>query len=1825
MNAPTSSPANSSANGFDALLAHAAASGGLDSEDLRNAIVPLLEEAIALHEDGFVAPLRGLKQLRVDDQYQVGFQTTEPSLPSKNRAEIARVEKPVSQAFDVTAELQVTRSVDDGVQQVASLDIVELRVEIIRPCFVGAYETWEHQVGHHDEITDVFSFGILLASLALGLDFRVRVEFEQFVMHRTNLFTLQPELHPVVARLIVDCTEPRRNLRLRDLESVAQRLRNYRDQPLDFDLAQLGGATSGPIPQRRLVIQQALRDRLFEINRRNRLLYFSPTQQSLNLTIGSVPLLLDVRNLRAEQIATWKAPLSDSILSGKPIALNTLLRFEDAPYLPGVLDKLISQARRDRNEYGMAQLRLVVCFLRWHNLKEVQHERINSPLLLLPVELIKKRGVRDSYLMTVPSTIAEVNPALRHFLRQTYGIELPEVVDLNEESVDELHARLTAQIQASEPGVTLVKVDKPQLELVLQRARLRVDQYRRRSQASVRTVQERSYSYSYAPGDLRPLGIQLFEQKVRYRPPETLRNAAGAPPLPRSPKLTPIVNSNTSTAAAPAPGEIETSRKTFSLKDSNTGNPYRWELDLCSLTLANFNYRKMTLVRDYNQLIGGEEPSDSFDRIFSLDARPVETEGTIALALHDQHLVVPADATQRAALAKSRSGRSFIIQGPPGTGKSQTITNLIADYVAQGKRVLFVCEKRAAIDVVHARLRSQGLDELCAVIHDSQADKRAFIQDLKSTYESWLEAGGAPGNTNNRKKLLDRITNNLAALQRIESAMESTPRDSDVALRALLLRAIELRALEWKGETAAQLLEHGGSGEVGEPGQPEELAGPSQSEESVGSPQSARSNQSSRPIQSARSNQSADAHISTNPHAQTPVNLPTVAEWNEQQAAVRRLEATLLRVGESGAFALHPLAETNTAIIEAQRPQDELLQRATRAIAAITGLQSKLESVEMHVQQADAAFTGSDLDELVTLCSVATRIAPSRLGVLKPRSPAAAELLAQLHEQSTLRKVAAETKEKAALWRKPLERGDAVSGLELARSKESSLFKVFSGDWRSLKATVAQRYDFEAHAVRPSVVSVLEVLIAAIDAERALADNASLARQQYGESDLAQVARDIEDIHQLGSPTIRALRDRLASENADVPSSTLLAAAVNDLDPQALEARESLVALFSRNSQRTLSELGQRAEQLKGSSGQIVELLGDLRTLAKTPSVDQAIRTVPLSADALELAVMQRAIRNYEDENADVERFDGRAHTQRLQELQHDMRASFDENALAVRAQVRTNFQGRVNISNTPVAQLQGDDRALKKRYSAGRKELEHEFSKTMRYRAIRDLASGLPGEVVLDLRPIWLMSPLSVSDTLPLDSALFDVVIFDEASQIPLEEAIPALYRSHQTIVVGDQMQLPPTQFFSSKITEDEEVDGLTDDGDRVSIVLDSDSFLAQSAVSLPSTMLAWHYRSRSEELIGFSNAAFYGGALSTVPDLHRAPQELPPIVVDQAPSNQATSIDVPSSSGPPLAMTSGERLGHDGVAALLARNVSFHYLEQGVYESRRNSSEANYVAELVRSLLNKETGLTIGVAAFSEAQQGEIDDALQRLATQDPLFAAKLEAEESREDDDQFVGLFVKNLENVQGDERDIIIMSVCYAPGPTGRMVMNFGPINQRGGEKRLNVIFSRARMHMAIVSSIRGSQITNDHNDGANALRRFLDYAEALSIGDTARANGILELVNPLQRRSLRSSGSSPVVEGLADALRQRGLIVEVDHGRSRFRCDLAIRHTQDDDHYLAVMIDTQERATLGSLEERSIVHPMILESFGWRVVHVLTKDWWSQPDVVINTIETAMQR
>src|SRR6266481_3605437 len=762
--------------------------GGSETDDVLAALLPLMKQVLAAHEAGLVVPLNGIQDLIIAEQGQLIFVPAKVSSPEKNAAKVEALQSPVSSAVEVVAESRRMTDIDESSLTISDLKVGASDADVTKPVYLPGYRSWEHAIGHQDELSDIFSLGMLLASVACGLDFTVPGELQLFSFNRGNLFGVNRRLNPVVASVIVQMTELNRHKRAPDLAQMISRLENYREQAPDLNLNRIEGFKESNLLGKRRLIQSHLRDRLFEISRRNRLLYFKPTLQTLNLTVASVPLVLDYRNIKLEQLFVWHPELAATVSAGGPMSLSKYLRFEDAPYIPGVLDKIISEARRDRAEYGFAQLRLVLCFLRWNNLKESPNERIHSPLLLLPVELTKKKGVRDNYVLDPTTSEAEVNPALRHYLKELYNLSLPEFVDLKETSLDQFYESLRAQIQSSEPGVMLNKLDRPQIELIHEKARQRVDQYRRRMKLQARRARRAAKpEYSYDRENFRPLGLQLFLEKVRPTP-MPMRDALGAAPQVRLPH---IVDSSSPTEIG---NVLETERQMFSLRDGDNQNPYSWDFDLCSLTLGNFHYRKMTLVRDYAKLIETDLASGAFDRVFSLSPRPPEEAPPPPLELADQHLIISCDATQASAVARARTGASYIIQGPPGTGKSQTITNLIADYVAQGKRVLFVCEKRAAIDVVFHRLRQQGLDELCCLIHDSQTDKKAFIQNLKQTYEKFLsQADLDPDAEKARETTLHAMEQDLTSLSRFSEVMRQTHAHTGIAVRSLLHRLVELR------------------------------------------------------------------------------------------------------------------------------------------------------------------------------------------------------------------------------------------------------------------------------------------------------------------------------------------------------------------------------------------------------------------------------------------------------------------------------------------------------------------------------------------------------------------------------------------------------------------------------------------------------------------------------------------------------------------------------------------------------------------------------------------------------------------------------------------------------------------------------------------------------------------------------------------------------------------------------------------------------------------------------------------------------------------------
>lgn len=426
--------------------------------------------------------------------------------------------------------------------------------------------------------------------------------------------------------------------------------------------------------------------------------------------------------------------------------------------------------------------------------------------------------------------------------------------------------------------------------------------------------------------------------------------------------------------------------------------------------------------------------------------------------------------------------------------------------------------------------------------------------------------------------------------------------------------------------------------------------------------------------------------------------------------------------------------------------------------------------------------------------------------------------------------------------------------------------------------------------------------------------------------------------------------------------------------------------------------------------------------------------------------------------------------------------------------------------------------------------------------------------------------------------------------------------FRASQTIVVGDQMQLPPTSFFATKQEDEEGISFAEETGEVVQYDLEADSFLNHAARNLPSRMLGWHYRSRSESLISFSNGAFYQGRLLTVPDENSVGRSLPELIVSSAED------------------------GRKYAAELSRRPIGFHCLQHGVYDQRRNRPEAEYIAELVRGLLLSESHPTVGIIAFSEVQQAEIQAALERLADDDRPFRECLEVELEREEDGQFAGLLVKNLENIQGDERDVVILSVCYGPDPQGRMRMNFGPINQSGGERRLNVAFSRAKHHMSLVTSIRSTAITNEYNVGANCLKNYLAYAEASSRGDTATVERILRSLAPVQESGhAEEAEQDPVVDQLADALEQRGYVVHHSIGQSHFRCDLAVLRPGEAQYRLGILVDTSRWYAQTDLLEREVMKPGLLKAFGWTITVVLTKDWWTGRDQLMTRLVALIEQ
>jgi very-short-patch-repair endonuclease len=442
---------------------------------------------------------------------------------------------------------------------------------------------------------------------------------------------------------------------------------------------------------------------------------------------------------------------------------------------------------------------------------------------------------------------------------------------------------------------------------------------------------------------------------------------------------------------------------------------------------------------------------------------------------------------------------------------------------------------------------------------------------------------------------------------------------------------------------------------------------------------------------------------------------------------------------------------------------------------------------------------------------------------------------------------------------------------------------------------------------------------------------------------------------------------------------------------------------------------------------------------------------------------------------------------------------------------------------------------------------LRKEINKKTRHIPVRQLLSRIP-KLLQKLKPCVLMSPLSVAQYLEASHETFDLVIFDEASQIPVWDAIGAIARGKQLIVVGDPKQLPPTNFFNSNI--DDEDDRTPEEHKDLESILDE-----LMTNGLRHKRLQWHYRSRHEGLITFSNRQYYENELLTFPS---------------------------------------PEAGHCG--------VRFKHLPKARYDkgkSRTNRGEAVALVDFLVARLRKTGGprRSFGVVTFSQAQQKLVEDLLDQKRREHP----EIEPHFGDEPPVEGEPVFVKNLESVQGDERDVILFSICYGPDESGKVSMNFGPLNRDGGERRLNVAVTRAKHELIVFSGLRADQIdlTRTRAKGARDLKYFLDYAE--------RGPRALTAVNSATADAEPDSEFEKMV---ADRIRKAGYEVHHQVGCSGYRIDLAVVDPANPGRYLlGVECDGATYHRAATARDRDKLRQMILEGLGWKLHRIWSTDWW----------------
>ena len=1098
------------------------------------------------------------------------------------------------------------------------------------------------------------------------------------------------------------------------------------------------------------------------------------------------------------------------------------------------------------------------------------------------------------------------------------------------------------------------------------------------------------------------------------------------------------------------------------------------------------NAPKLTQNKIVSSLINGKIEWDAITE--EMDASYMDRQ----LSPADIVLPIIADSSQLEAIYEAVHDKTFILHGPPGTGKSQTITNIIANALYKGKRVLFVAEKMAALSVVQNRLAAIGLAPFCLEIHSNKTKKSTVISQLKETTE---------------------------IIRRTPPEEFRKEAERLLKLRTKLNKYIEALHKEYPfGLSLYDAIIHYQSTDV---------------EPCFDIPSSYLDN----------------------------LDKDRFSHWED---AIESLVSTANACGHPH---LHPLTgiyirEYSSAI------KEEASQTLATFIGLLTAIQSKLPVFSALLEDTDIHPTRKDFDIITAIIRKILDIPE-----LTPELLTTPLLNETLEEY---RKVTEHGRKRDEI-KAEIENGFTKEVLKINAGPMLAEWNRVSAQWflpryfgqRKIKKAIRP---YALQPVKPETVQPLLHQVIRYQEELDFTDRYTAKLPslfgRFGRDEewdiIDQIIHEVSSLHSLLLSYSKEVAKTSRIKQNLALQLTEGVRTFRDIHSHSLNELYQLVDTLTATEQRLSTTLGITVETLYTNSadwiGIALQQAGTWKeNLDKLKDWYQWLQ----SYNKLNELGIGFIAEEYKEKNIPTDLLTSSFRKSFYQAVIHYIIAKeptlelfngkIFNDIIAKYKQVSANFEDITkkelfarlasNIPSFTHEAIQSSEVGI----------LQKNIRNNARGISIRKLFDQIP-TLLSRMCPCMLMSPISVAQYIDTDADKFDLIVFDEASQMPTYEAVGAIARGKNVVIVGDPKQMPPTSFFSVNTIDEDNIE-----------MEDLESILDDClALSIPSKYLLWHYRSKHESLIAFSNSEYYDNKLMTFP----------------SPDNIESKVRMVAVDG---------------------------YYDKG--KSRQNQAEAQAVVdEIARRLRSEELRKkSVGVVTFSVVQQALIEDLLSDLFIFHPeLETFALECEEP---------LFIKNLENVQGDERDVILFSVGYGPDAEGRVSMNFGPLNRAGGERRLNVAVSRARYEMIIFSTLRSDMIDLNRTSsiGVAGLKRFLEYAE----------KGTKRILNT--STSIQPSEEETSIEKIiADKLRSLGYTVHTDIGCSGYKIDIGIVDTQNPSNYqLGIICDGKNYRRTKTVRDREIVQNNVLKALGWNICRIWTMDWWEKPDEVIASIQTAI--